>query len=224
MVREAVDGKDTTHSTDDIGTRYRYIVAACLYVATMVRPDAALAIGLLTRCMAYPSEALLREAERVLIYLYHTRNLGLKYSKTLVNVVEMDLAPTRGPVTDGDADSNFENKRSTTGYMFMLLNTAITWCVRRQQSIALSTTEAELMLWPARSPHARQSTCVASSPSSDTSSRRQPSYAATTPAPSTWRTTLSNTPGPSTPTAATSTSASSSTSRQGRQDDLRQEC
>jgi hypothetical protein len=111
----------------------------------MVRPDAALAIGLLTRCMAYPSEALLREAERVLIYLYHTRDLGLEYSKTLVNVVEMDLAPTRGPVTDGDADANFENKRSTTGYMFMLLNTAIAWCVRRQQSIALSTTEAELM-------------------------------------------------------------------------------
>jgi hypothetical protein len=145
MVYEALDNKDTTHSTDDIGKRYRYIVAASLYVATMVRPDVALAVGLLTRCMAYPSEALLREAERVLIYLYHTRDLGLVYHKTHATVVDMDWAPSLGPVTDGDSDANFETKRSTTGYMFMLLNTAISWCVRRQQSIALCTTHAELM-------------------------------------------------------------------------------
>jgi hypothetical protein len=145
MVHEALDGKDTTHSTDTIGTRYRYIVAASLYVATMVRPDVALAVGLLTRCMAYPSESLLREAERVLIYLYHTRDLGLEYRKTPTTVVDMDWAPSRGPITDGDSDANFEPKRSTSGYMFTLFGTAISWCVRRQQSIALSTTEAEFM-------------------------------------------------------------------------------
>jgi hypothetical protein len=145
MVHDSLDGKDTTHSTDAIGTRYRYIVAASLYVATMVRPDVALAVGLLTRCMAYPSEALLREAERVLIYLYHTRDLGLEYRKTPMTVVNMDWAPSRGPVTDGDSDANFESKRSTSGYMFTLFDTAISWCVRRQQSIALSTTEAEFM-------------------------------------------------------------------------------
>ena len=146
MVREAAEKKDSTHSHDEVGERFRHIVAAILYAASMARPDVAYAIGMLSRCMAYPDVQLLHEAERVLIYLYEHRHLKLTYTVDCCSgPATFDWAPNRGPVTDGDADASFEIRRSTSGYMYFICCVAIAWCVRKQRSTALSSTEAELM-------------------------------------------------------------------------------
>ena len=43
-----------------------------LYVATHVRPDIGLGVGLLTCVQAWPHETLLKHAERIMIYLKST--------------------------------------------------------------------------------------------------------------------------------------------------------
>eukprot|EP00965_Chrysotila_dentata_P029317 974108-Pleurochrysis_carterae.AAC.8 len=59
--------------------------------------------------------------------------------------VRCNWAPTLGPVTNGGSDASFQAGRSTSGYSFMLYNAGIAWGMQKQQSVALSTCEAEIM-------------------------------------------------------------------------------
>eukprot|EP00965_Chrysotila_dentata_P071120 2350528-Pleurochrysis_carterae.AAC.1 len=55
-------------------------------------------------------------------------------------------ATTLAPgVTDGDSDASFEAGRSNSGNSFILSNAAIALGMKKQQSFALSTCEAEIM-------------------------------------------------------------------------------
>eukprot|EP00965_Chrysotila_dentata_P164680 5436946-Pleurochrysis_carterae.AAC.1 len=75
---------------------------------------------MLTRCLAFPTDELLKEAERVLIYLYNTRTLVITYKNTMSGVpVRCNWTLTLGPITDDDSDASFEAGRSTSGYNFM---------------------------------------------------------------------------------------------------------
>eukprot|EP00965_Chrysotila_dentata_P018563 618159-Pleurochrysis_carterae.AAC.1 len=72
------------------------------------RPDVSYAVGMLTRCLAFSTDELLKEAGRVLIYLYNTRTLAINYKNTMCGVpVRFNWALTLGPVTDGDSDASF---------------------------------------------------------------------------------------------------------------------
>eukprot|EP00965_Chrysotila_dentata_P223538 6193631-Pleurochrysis_carterae.AAC.8 len=81
---------------------------------------------MLTCCLAFPTDELLKEAERVLIYLYNTRTLAiLSYRSSMCGTpVRCNWAPTLGQVTDGDSDALLEADRSTSGCSFMLSNAA----------------------------------------------------------------------------------------------------
>jgi hypothetical protein len=112
--------------------QYQSLVGALLYCATNTRPDIAYSVGLLCRAMSCPTDELLSSARRVLFYLYHTRHLGLRYE-----------ASTR-PVY-GMSDSDWDVRHSTSGYVFMLSEAAISWSSKRQASVALSSCEAEIV-------------------------------------------------------------------------------
>ena len=45
--------------------------------------------------------------------------------------------------SDADWGSDLDERKSTTGYAFLLNNSAITWSSKKQPCIALSTIEAE---------------------------------------------------------------------------------
>jgi hypothetical protein len=117
----------------------------CLYVATQVKPDIALAVGLLTRVQAWPNPELLQHAERVLIYLSGVSAVPLRYTKTTDTDLNMMLAPRVAVVPEGYSDADFSLAHSTTGYVFMLGNAAVSWATKKQHSIALSTYQAEIM-------------------------------------------------------------------------------
>ena len=148
LVRAACKAKDTTVANTHVGTRYRFIVMAMLYVATMCRPDILYSVGMLSRCCSYPNQALLNEAERVLTYLYNTRGLKLNYVAGSTET-RGDWAPVRGPVTDattvGDSDSDHAVERSTSGHCFRRNGATIAASSKAQQSIAISSTHAEIM-------------------------------------------------------------------------------
>ena len=82
-----------------------------------------------------PSEAHLTAAKRILRYLKGLQDLGLVYQesddKCLCGYADANWA--------GDLD----DRKSTTGNVFMLASSAVSWLSKRQPTVALSTTEAE---------------------------------------------------------------------------------
>jgi hypothetical protein len=117
---------------------YKEIVGSLLYLSVCTRPDMAQSVGMLCRYMATPTSFHMAAARNVLVYLAGTRTLGLNYGRqtpdtTLVGFSDSDYA--------GDVD----NRRSTTGFVFVMNGAVVAWSSRLQHTVATSTTEAEYM-------------------------------------------------------------------------------
>ena len=72
---------------------------------------------------------------RVLVYLVRTKNLGITYS----------AHSTKAHTLRARADSNWSERRSTSGFVIFLAGGAINCASRRQHCITLSSCEAELV-------------------------------------------------------------------------------
>ncbi|KAL0438667.1 UNVERIFIED_CONTAM: Retrovirus-related Pol polyprotein from transposon TNT 1-94 [Sesamum latifolium] len=115
---------------------YRSLVGSLLYL-TNSRPDILQATTLLSRFMKNPSNIHYGAANRVLRYLKGTRSFGLWYSNSnIIELLGFSYSDWAGSVND---------RKSTTGYLFMLGSNAISWCSKKQPSTALSSSEAEYM-------------------------------------------------------------------------------
>ena len=142
FVAKTVAAKDTSYAKTDLGARCRRMLHQELYASLQARPDIAVAVGYLTRCTAYPSPELLKRIERIMIYLNGTKALKLTYAASEGAKLNFNWAP-RVAVT-GYSDASFEVVHSTSGYTFTLL-AAISWGVKKQESIALTTQQAEIV-------------------------------------------------------------------------------
>lgn len=114
---------------------YQSMVGSLLYAAMATRPDIAQAVSVVSRFNANPNTTHLTAVKRILRYLKGTLTLGLKYQRTetgtLVGYSDADWA--------GDQD----DRRSTTGNIFLLAGGAVSWLSKKQATVALSTAEAE---------------------------------------------------------------------------------
>jgi hypothetical protein len=114
---------------------YAGAVGCLQYLATCARPDIAYVVNALARHVSQPTVAQAQVAKGLLRYVAGTRTVGLEYGAT---------CPLLG-YCDADFASNIDNRRSTTGYVFLLNGAAVSWCSRLQPSVAASTCEAEYM-------------------------------------------------------------------------------
>ena len=116
---------------------YPSLVGSLNYLAVCTRPDISFAVGVLSRYLASPTTEHMQAAKGVLRYLAGTANHGLHYGahgdETVTGYCDADMG--------GDLDT----RRSTTGYTYILYGGAISWSSKRQESVALSTVEAEYM-------------------------------------------------------------------------------
>ena len=131
LVTAACDSKSEVDPT--LMSEYRSLVGSLLFCSTTVRPDISYAVGMLSRALNKPSPRLLDEAKRVLYYLVQTAKLGLRYMRGV---------PIR---LFGMTDSSWATRRSTSGFAFFLAGAAISYLSKKQPTIALSSTEAEIM-------------------------------------------------------------------------------
>jgi uncharacterized membrane protein len=126
--------KTDGHEVDpELQSLYRSIVGAILYVALLTRPDIAYAACMLSRALECPSQATLDAARRVLHYLHHTRLLGLRWTRGV------------GVSLRGLVDADWAKIKSTTGYVFYLAESMFTYLSKGQATIAMSSTESEIM-------------------------------------------------------------------------------
>ena len=121
--------------------RYRGIVGSLIYAMTCSRPDLAFVVTKLSQSLEKPSNADWITVKHVLRYLKGSADQSLFYSKS---------NSTGHLRLSGFSDSDWassSDRRSTTGYCFSLNESSalISWKSKKQETVALSTCEAEYM-------------------------------------------------------------------------------
>jgi hypothetical protein len=111
-----------------------------MFAAICSRPDIAFAVSRLSRYSANPTEAHYAAAKRIQRYLKGTVNYRITYTGTA------ERSPQLLGYCDADWAQDKDCKRkSTSGYVFVMCGGAVSWQSKKQSTIALSSTEAELM-------------------------------------------------------------------------------
>ena len=114
---------------------YQQAVGCLTYASTSTRPDISAALGVLSQYMSDPSENHWSGIKRLLRYVKGTLNYGLKFSADDSNLLQ--------GFTDADWAADLDTRRSTSGYIFRIGDATVSWCSKRQLTVARSTTEAE---------------------------------------------------------------------------------
>ena len=125
-------------SDGDRSNPFTKLLGELQYLADATRPDISYAVNRLGLYMANPSLTHYRLLKRILRYLAGTRNYGITYRRSQTPYM---------PIL-GFADTVFANaddKKSTTGLVFLIGGGAVLWKSIHQTLSALSTTEAEFI-------------------------------------------------------------------------------
>ncbi|KAL2239399.1 UNVERIFIED_CONTAM: Retrovirus-related Pol polyprotein from transposon TNT 1-94 [Sesamum indicum] len=116
-------------------TPYASAIGSLMYAMTCTRPNIAHAVGVVSRFMSNPGVMHWEAVKWILRYLRGTKDRALVFGKgklTLFGFVDADFA-----------GSDYDKRRSTTGYVFTYGGTAVSWVSKLQKVFTLSTTEAE---------------------------------------------------------------------------------
>ncbi|KAH9090716.1 hypothetical protein LEN26_018851 [Aphanomyces euteiches] len=128
--RPAVNVNDVV----DTKLPFRELVGALLYLQQWTRPDISFAVSVLSRHLATPTAKIYGAGIDVIRYLKKTRDLKLclggKLPLTLAGYCDADL----GSAAD---------RKSQTGYIFLLGDNPVSWRSVKQTLVAASTVEAE---------------------------------------------------------------------------------
>ena len=117
--------------------RYQSAVGSLLYLSSSTRPDITYAVSNVAKYSANPTKQHWIAVKRIFHYLKGTLNHGLFYSRN-------ESTECVG-FSDSDWGGDLDDRKSTSGYLFQLGRTAISWRSKKQTCVALSTAEAEYM-------------------------------------------------------------------------------
>ena len=116
------------------GIPYAEAIGSVLWPVVVSRPDAAFAVSTLSQFIQNPGQAHWEGVKRVISYLGSTKDHWLTFGgrgKTLV---------------EGFCDADWasqKDRHSISGYCYHIGQGTISWSSKKQQIVALSTTEAE---------------------------------------------------------------------------------
>ena len=118
--------------------QYRQMVGSLVYAMICTRPDLSYAVTKLSQHLSCPNDADLVMLKHVLRYLKQTFEYRLSFSKSTTGLQITAFC-------DADWAGSTEDRRSITGYCISLNQRGppISWKSKRQNSVALSTCEAE---------------------------------------------------------------------------------
>lgn len=113
---------------------YASAVGSLMYAMVCTRPDIAHAVGVVSRFMSNPGKEHWEGVKWILRYLKGSSRMCLCFRRN-------DL--TLQGFSDADLGGDSDGGKSTTGYIFTLGGTAVSWKSKLQNRVALSTTESE---------------------------------------------------------------------------------
>ena len=119
-------------------TQYKQMVGSLMYLS-VTRPDLMFVVSLASRYMERPTNIHMQAIKRILRYVKGIMDLGICYKRG-ATTDEMLVA-----FFDSDYAGDQEDRRSTSGYVFMFSGGAVAWSSKKQPMISLLTTEAEFI-------------------------------------------------------------------------------
>ena len=115
---------------------YSSTVGSLMYAMMCTRPDICFAVGLVSRYQSNPRREHWKAVKRILRYLKGTMDYCLCYQGSDLRLIGY---------SDADWGGDLDQRKSTSGYVFLLNKGAISWSSKKQTCIALSTMEAEFI-------------------------------------------------------------------------------
>ncbi len=115
---------------------YAAAIGSLMYAAIATRPDISFAVQTLSQFTSNPSPTHWTAVKRVFRYLKGTQTVGLTYGSS---------AGDNGLTGYSDANwgQNLADRRSISGYAFLVSGGLVSWSSKKQPSVALSTMESE---------------------------------------------------------------------------------
>ncbi|XP_070014717.1 secreted RxLR effector protein 161-like [Nicotiana sylvestris] len=114
---------------------YRSAVGSLMYAMVCTRPDICQAVGLVSRYQTDTGLAHWQTVKRIMRYLKGTADYALCYQGG------KDLRLVG--YSDADHGGDLDERKSTSGYVFLLSDRAISWSSKKKSCVSLSTMEAE---------------------------------------------------------------------------------
>lgn len=125
---------------------YRELVGSLMYLAITSRPDILFSVNCLSQLQEKPTITAWNALKRILRYLKGTVNIKIVYKKSdISNNRSVNNSNNLCMYVDADWAANSNDRKSITGYVLMFYNCPILWCCKKQNSISLSSTEAEIV-------------------------------------------------------------------------------
>ena len=120
--------------------RYRQMVGSLIYIMTSTRPDIAYTVTKLSQFMSCATQYHMTMTKHILRYLKGTIDDKLIFTKS-------DKPFEIVGFSDSDWAGSIEDRKSITGYSFRMCDNGplISWRAQKQQTVALSSCEAEYM-------------------------------------------------------------------------------
>ncbi|KAK1419880.1 hypothetical protein QVD17_29300 [Tagetes erecta] len=128
--------KDEQGQAVDLTTYRRFV--GCLRYLLHTRPDLSFSVGVISRYMQEPKQSHMQAMKHVLRFIKGTKDHGIMYKRG---------RSAKGLVgfCDSSHNTDRDDGRSTTGYVFYYNGGPISWCSQKQDIVALSSCEAEFM-------------------------------------------------------------------------------
>ncbi|KAI0511112.1 hypothetical protein KFK09_011735 [Dendrobium nobile] len=123
----------TSFQPIDNPMQFRQLVGALQFL-TITRPDISFAVNKLCQAMHSPHQYDFQALKHLLRYLKGTLDFGLPITSTSTSL---------RAYADSDWAGDPLDRKSTTGYCCFIGDTLLSWCVKKQPTVARSSTEAE---------------------------------------------------------------------------------
>ncbi|XP_057996503.1 secreted RxLR effector protein 161-like [Hevea brasiliensis] len=114
--------------------RYASAIGSIMYVMLCTRPDVSYALSINSRYQANPSERRWTAVKNILKYLRRTKDMFLVFG---------DAELVVQGYSDASFQSNKDDSKSQSSYIFILNGGAVSWKSSKQETTVDSTTEVE---------------------------------------------------------------------------------
>ena len=116
---------------------YQQVIGSAMYLSVGSRPDISFTVSRLAQHVQSPTVSMWTAAKQLLRYISGTRLLGIVYDGA------QDLQP-KG-FSDSDWGGCKIQRKSSSGYAFIMAGGAISWKAKKQGCVAQSSAEAEYL-------------------------------------------------------------------------------
>jgi hypothetical protein len=137
----------TENDEEITDVKYQEAIGSLIYAAIGTRPDISYAVQALSQFNTKHTQTHWTAVKRVFRYLKGTANYGITYGGSRHGIelkTYFDNIRLEG-FSDADWGANPDDRRSISGYTFLIGNGAVSWSSKKQQTVALSSMEAEYL-------------------------------------------------------------------------------